>query len=425
MNRALLFVWRSTDDSYLVSGGHSVEPPAIDVPSLTRIAPLAHRWCQAQQLRASWVTTIGGIGRADGAIHWGAWLRLDGPADGHSAVPLETIESGTRDPVTRRLASALRVTRRCASHSSWIGFNPYWPEVVQAWIARQHLGRHVGPVVAIRADGTSIVASSTVDGRAIFFTTRSHSFDDPELCDVLEAHAPGLVPRTLAYDPARRWWLTADIEGCDSKTYIEREEGVAERLARIMTAIARAQVATVGSRDIQRLSFNVSLPSVRDGVERAIRESGDEADLRSSIDGLWAAAHANDAPVAWVHSDPSPDNIRVGHNERLLCIDMEDPWAGPAPLMGALTLHSMSHRCGWTMQQSQAIGDIAWNRYVRDCGLTPERHGFADWLRLALLVRLIRRVDGSARGPGRLLHEETPRRARAIASELHRLCAGL
>lgn len=426
MNNVRLFLWHPADDSYLVdSETHGL--PSIEVAPASRLPHVALRWCTQHHLRASFITTIGGVGRTDGTVHWGVWLRLNSPPRQHRAVQLEVIEAGNRDPVAPHLTAALRAIRRGASHSAWIGRNPYWSELALAWIARQHSRKRIGPLVPIRADGNCIVARSAIDRRTVFFTTRACRFDDARLCDALDAHAPGVFPRTLAYDDAKRWWLAADVEAGDSKVFIGAAANTPHRLSQVMRMIANVQVATVGSHEVRGASFDVSQPAVCDGVTRTIAAVGVESPIATrdgviAVNGVWTAARAGDVPFAWIHSDPSPDNVRVTNHGMLRLIDFEDPWYGPAPLMGALVLHSMGRRCQWRSEELRVLCDSAWTDYLRALDLTPERHELDSWLRLAALVRLIRRVDASSQWPGRLLYEETPRRLRAIATDLQRLC---
>jgi hypothetical protein len=288
---------------------------------------------------------------------------------------------------------------------AWLAFNPDWPEIVRAWISRTQGGRRVGDVFTLRADVSAIVARCSVDDRAVFFTARPLPFPDAELCDVLQVHAPGAFPRTLAVNPERGWWVTADAGRGDALQYVHRGQDRTERLTTIMRAMAATQFSTIESDAVRKLSFHVSRASLPAQAER-----------------LWNASDAEHMPEAWVHSDPAPDNVRVDDDGAPVFIDLEDSWYGPALLMGALALHSMSRRGGWSSEECLSLCVQAWQTYVDSFGLSPARHQFGDWVRLAQLVRLIRRVDRSADGPALLLEEESPRRSRAIASELRRLC---
>jgi len=261
----------------------------------------------------------------------------------------------------------------------------------------------------------------------VFFTARPLPFHDAAICDALNRQSPHSFPATVAYDSARGWWLTADIGAKDSKVVIEASGDGG--LRSLLEGVARVQCATTFAASVQQLAFEVSLDVLRTGLRRAIDASQATADwttatrstLLARAEALWERSGAEHVPTSWIHSDPSPDNVRVNDAGRVVFIDLEDPWYGPILLMGALTLHSLSRRCGWRADEHAARCRPAWRDYVNACGLEPSRHAFDDWLDLALLVRLIRGVEKAAAGPPLLLHEETPRRSRAIAHELQRL----
>ena len=427
MNTVALFVW-SREDSCVVTRRSRADLPALDVPPSSRVPALVQRWCRERELQASFVSVIGGVGRANGSVHWGAWVRLDRPANGYTSLPLSVIETRTSDAATRQLAKALRTTLDTSGCSRWLGHNPHWPEIVQAWIARRCSTNRVSAVTPIRSEASSIVASATLDGRDVFFTTRPLPFRDKDICDLLDRQAPGSFPQTLAYDEPRGWWLTADVCARDLKTRVERSER-ARGLPRIMRGLARVQRATANVPSIGKLAYNISLDGLRAGVRRALDASQREVGwtesaretLQVGVESLWERAGAHHVSDSWVHSDPSPDNVRVNERGGTAFIDLHDPWYGPMLLMGALALHGLSRRCGWTEAEPATRCRPAWQEYVNACDLAPDHHTIADWLRLALLVRLVRGLDRLAVEPGLLLHEESPRRSYAVAHELHRL----
>jgi Ser/Thr protein kinase RdoA (MazF antagonist) len=140
-----------------------------------------------------------------------------------------------------------------------------------------------------------------------------------------------------------------------------------------------------------------------------------------TADRLWTEVGAEEVPAGWVHSDPAPDNIRVDDDDGVVFLDLEDPWYGPIAMMGALAIHSMSRRSQWTDDERSGLCAAAWRRYTAACDLA-NHETFDSWLRLAQLVRLIRRVERSLTESPLLLEEDVPRRAWAIQRELHRLC---
>ncbi len=424
MSTARFLLWLPANNAVLLAGDAL---PSIDVPSAARVVAIADRWCRAQRLDARVIAVVGAIGRSDGSLDWGVWLRTSRPVRGYDARGLPAFVDSAPDPIDRRLARALLDIVTCARTSTWIGFNQAWPELVRAWISKA-LELRCDDVLPLRADVTALVAKCNAASRSVFFTARPLPFRDPELCDVLRDHSPASFPHTIAWDSGRGWWLTADIGGLDAARYVQPGES-GRQVARLLEAIAAVQVSTLGSRDLVRLSSPVTRDTVIAGVARlfeAIRTDvvvtdDEHASILVEVANLWDAVGGEQAPTGWVHSDPAPDNIRIDDEGRIVFLDLEDPWYGPVPLMGALAIHSLRRRNRWRDDEFSALGAEPWRRYVTACGLA--KHGsFEAWLRLAQLVRLIRRVDRSATESALLLEEEVPRRSRAIRAELGRLC---
>jgi hypothetical protein len=407
MSTARLILWSPLNDD--------VAMVSIAVPPLSRVTVLAQCWCEHAGIDARVLAVIGALGRRDGSLDWGVWVRCDAQMDGYQRSSLSQVARCAPDQRDRRLASALVSVIRRSDGLEWIGFNPAWPEVIREWISNVLDARCDGDILPLRADATALVARGQVSGRHVFFTARPLPFCDPELCHVLRDHSPSTFPTTLAHDPKRGWWLTPDVGGLDAARYIDRD---GNRAARLFDAIADVQVSTRESADLQRLSYCITRETLLAGVDRLCDD--ERASMAVEVDRLWSDVGAEDAPAGWVHPDPSPDNIRVESNGGLVFLDLEDPWYGPIPLMGALAIQSIRRRSRWTDDERRRTFSVAWQRYMAACGVT--HHAFDAWLRLAQLVRLIRRVERSATASPLLLEEEVPRRSWAIQSELRRLC---
>ena len=408
MRTARLFLWSPSDDDVLLA--------RIDVPASNRVTLLSQRWCERARIEAQVLAVIGAVGRSDGSLDWGVWVRCDGQMTSGHAMPLSKIARHAPDRSNRRLAQALVEIVRRSHVSGWIGFNPAWPELVRDWISRVMNAACGNDILPFRADATTLVTRAHVAGRDVFFTARPHPFTDPELCDVLRDHSPSTFPATLAHDSTRGWWLTADAGGLDAARYVGRDSN---RAACLLEAMANVQASTLGSADVQRLSYYVTRETVYDAVERLCDD--ERVSMLVEVGRLWTDVGAANAPTGWVHSDPSPDNIRVDDDGGVVFLDLEDPWYGPIAMMGALAIHSMSRRCRWTDDERSRLCAAAWRRYADACGLA-NHDTFDAWLRLAQLVRLIRRVERSSTESPLLLEEEVPRRSWAIRSELRRLC---
>jgi Phosphotransferase enzyme family len=424
MSTVRLILWSPSDGSALLEDPRHPALPMITVPASSRVAALAQRWCEQTGIDARVLAVIGAVGRRDGSLDWGVWLRCDARISSYHPLSLSEVERRAHYPCDRRLAGALvKIVDRPQS-SGWIGFNPAWPELVGEWISQALGAQCDGDILPLRADATALVTRHHVARKAVFFTARPLPFRDPELCDVLRDHSSSAFPTTLARDQERGWWLTADVGGHGSARYVSRNW---HRASRLLEAMANVQVSTLGSIDLQRLSYCVTRETVPTSVARLIESIRDDAhmcdDDRASmlveVARLWIDVGAEDAPAGWVHSDPSPDNIRVDDDGRLVFLDLEDPWYGPVALMGALAIHSMTRRCRW--EEAPGLCAHAWRRYADACGLATD-HTLDSWLRLAQLVRLIRRVERSMTESPLLLEEEVPRRSWAIRAELRRLC---
>jgi hypothetical protein len=406
MSTARIFLWSPLDDRVAVE--------TIDVPAASRVTVLSHRWCARAGIEAKVLTVIGALGRSDGSLDWGIWVRCDGQPPTGCSMPLSTVARCAPDRRIRRLAQALVEITTKSHVSGWIGFNPAWPELIREWVSQVMNDSCDSDILPFRADGTALVTRCRVAGRDVFFTARPHPFTDPELCDVLNDHSRSMFPRTLAHDSTRGWWLTADAGGIDAALYVGRDTS---NVARLLEAIASVQVSTLEAIDLQRLSYRVTRETVLESVERLCKDES----MLVEVEKLWTDVGAAEAPIGWVHSDPAPDNIRVDDDGRIVCLDLEDPWYGPILLMGALAIHSMSRRCRWTDDERIGVCVNAWRRYRDACGVA-NHHRLDGWLTLAQLVRLLRRVERSSTESPFLLEEETPRRSLAIRAELRRLC---
>jgi hypothetical protein len=408
MSTARLFLWSPSDDHVLLA--------TIEVPSQSRVTVLSQRWCERAGIDAKVLAVVGALGRSDGSLDWGVWVRGDGRMPTGHSVPLSNLARYASDPRDRRLARALVDIIKHPHPSNWIGFNPAWPELVREWVSEVMNEPCDGDILPFRADCTALVTRCHLAGRDLFFTARPLPFIDPDLCGVLRDHSSTTFPRTLAYDSTRGWWLTADAGGLNAAHYVDRD---GHRAALLLEAMAHVQASTFGSADLQRLSYCVTREAVLEGVARLCDD--ERALMCGMIQRLWIDVGAEKAPAGWVHSDPSPDNIRVDDDGGVVFLDLEDPWFGPILLMGALAIHSMSRRCRWTDDERSALCANAWQRYAAACGFA-NHDTFESWLRLAQLVRLIRRVERSTTESPLLLEEEVPRRSWAIRSELRRLC---
>jgi hypothetical protein len=426
MSTGRLYLWSRDDNTVLVGDDNQLEPPVIDVPPSSRATLLARQWCERMHIQAHVLATIGGLGRRHGSVDWGIWIRVDERAPGWRRAQLSRVASNVADARTRRLAGVLAALIESQDGERWIAHDPDWPERIRAWISRTRTLAGVGALVPLRSDVTTLVTKCSASDHHVYFTARPRPFVEPELADVLEAHSPLAFPRTLAEDPNRGWWLTDDVGGYDALEYVRRGDETALRLSRLMLAMANVQIATIGSKDVERLSFDITRESIRGAVARSLNAIRDDVRwtnaqsrvLLNGSDRLWDESGAEHVPRGWIHSDPAPENVRVVDRGAVVFIDLEDPWHGPILLLGALAIHSLIRRGSWS---ASTIGDHAWTQYLDACNLDPRRHQLETWHRLAQLVRLLRRVDRSSVGPRLLLDEETPRRSFAIADGLSRL----
>jgi hypothetical protein len=428
MNTARLLFWCPADRLCVFTNSDGACLLRLEVPAGSRLPVVVQRWLAGQSLRSRFLSTIGGVGRSDGSVDWGAWVGVDEAPRGLRPVSLAMFESSP-DPADRRLAARLAGLLTGAPQT-WIGFDPAWPEHVRAWIAQSTGTRPAGDLFVLRSDATAIVARCSLDTRTLFFTARPPPFLEPDLCDVLRAHARSAFPVTVAHDAEQGWWLTADVGGRETSEYVRHGDLPTQRLCDVMRAMADVQISTAGSADLQSLSFCVTRQSLRAGVVCAIEDcdldihwtARERAALLARVDALWDESCADGAVDTWIHSDPAPANVRIDGHGRAVFIDFEDPWYGPALLKGALAISSIPRRWPQPRPDREAC-EAAWQAYVSAFALESDRYRIDPWLTLARLVRLVRRADRSRTEAPLLLYEETPRRAEATASELRRLCA--
>lgn len=383
--------------------------PVVAFPRGLRLATIAEQWMAGRGLHGRFITVPGGTGRRSGAIDWAAWIVATGNVTGLEPIAIDAMRRHAPDATDRAVAAWLVDILSVPVHCRPTRHDPAWQTEVGAWIGDALGTASAVPRRIFRSDASAIVAQYTAGSRNLFFTCRPLPFHDPDVSEALRAYAPRAFPPTLARHDERGWWLTGEVKGRDLLS--ATRAAPASAIPEIMTAIARIQGKTSGYRPPAGSVTTIALESLVAGVSRL---STDPA-LPGRARDHWIAAGASGAPAGWIHSDPSPSNVRVDDRGRIAFIDLDDAWHGPQLLLGALAIDGLRHRAGLDSA-------AAWRAYVTALGYGSSDSTPQVWIRLARLVKLMRLAARSAELPALLLGEEAPRRDAAIASELRLTC---
>lgn len=254
------------------------------------------------------------------------------------------------------VASASLIWRSIESHSasaSWIAYQQWavdrvassadiagvpgpfgtltWPDVVTAWVVEACRVRWVGEAIPYRVTAHEVVVGfDTCRGRVFFKGLTGARSREARATMALAVLAPTCFAGTLALE--RRadgsvWWLTDACRGtplsqCLSPAAVER------------TAAAYA--------DVQQLTLESAVPLETLDVSTALEWcttllqqhcSGDIArPCSSALEGACADVATAAAPHAWIALDLDPANVLLDGLRGVRFIDLDDSFAGPAPL---------------------------------------------------------------------------------------------
>ncbi|HET7695962.1 MAG TPA: hypothetical protein VFK57_09670 [Vicinamibacterales bacterium] len=375
--------------------------PTIACGERVRAGLAAARWCAARGLAADiagqwlgridagvsdWLIAVAARGARSGAVAPLEWIELDALLDAASVLDYQT------------WALARCVRRGAMPEVDGPFGNLDWPAHVGEWI-RAAVDSDVREWIPYRISAHELVLGvETARTRVFFKGLTGARTSEACITQTLCAALPDSFAPTLALAPrpaATVWWLTGFCTG-----HACRDASL------VATALARVQ---------QRLALSTGdgcsldpLPIERAAAWAAAAPAGIERDL--TID---ACAHVMDASPArsWIPMDLDPSNV-VADGDRVRFIDVDDSFAGPAPL----ALAAFARRCG--DRSGYAAYELAWS---------PPLEGI-DWRRHEIAAAVFQAWSGlesfrrnAARGELRAAPDEVELRVRKrLAMELHR-----
>jgi hypothetical protein len=325
----LLLVDRETRTALAARFGTRWLLPSIVCSERVRAGPLAARWCAERGLRGD----VAGqwLGRAQtSSVDWLIAISARRPS-ACAAAPLDWIDLDLLANSSSVIDYQTWAMGRCLAHHAMPAVegpfgNLEWPEQALAWITAL-LGSPLCALTPYRVSAYEVVLGvDTARGRVYLKGLAGDHAAEAHITRRLAALAPASFAPTLALDHGADgmvWWLTGECAGRPSHD-----------AALVGAALARVQ---------HRLMDCVNdLPDLRDvdlGAAALWACSGAQhGDL------MWDACDwVQRAPVprTWIPMDVDPTNVLVD-GEDVRFIDVDDSFAGPAPLAIAL----FARRCG-------------------------------------------------------------------------------
>ena len=336
--------------------------PQIDCEERVRAGPLAARWCAGRGLAGD----IAGqwLGRIDDAgIDWLIaicarqpalpsaasleWIALDSMANGASVVDYQSWA------LSRSLA---RVGMPAVD-------GPFgtleWPDRVRTWITAVW-GSAVPSWTPYRTSAREVVLGvETARGRVYFKGLSGARACEALVTRTLAALMPRSFAPTLALErcsDGTAWWLTGECRGRPSN-----DASIAG------AALARVQQQLMPRRALRTLAHM--------DLEKAADWAGERCGSPLQADLIRRAFHYTrhaDLPRSWIPMDLDPSNVLVDGGD-VRFIDVEDSFAGPAPLPMAL----LTTRCR---------GPSAYRAYEQSWPPPLER---VDWQRLEIAATVV------------------------------------
>lgn len=278
--------------------------------------------------------------------------------------------------------------------------NLTWIPAVQEWIKRS-AGARCGCFVPYRTGAHEVVLGAHSGSGPIYFKGLSAArAAEARLTGLLARLEPSRFARTVALEEREDgtvWWLTA---GCPGRPALDG--------APVARALAQVQSGVTSADEVAR-----ALPVLDIGTAFAWAET-----LVGAVDcgGVLAStlAEVNDpvVPRSWIPMDLDPVNVLVTASGEVRFIDLDDSFAGPAPLAMALFARRSRDRSHYgTYQESwlPALAGVNWPgferavavldawlgwRRVERCTSRGELHGGLALAECAIRDRLARALHG-------------------------------
>ena len=331
--------------------------PVFGCGERVRVPLLAARWCAEQGIRGDaagqwlgrvsehatdWLMVVAADASSPVAGSGLAWTAVDALATGPAVLDYQqwavarTLASGPAPAVTGPFG------------------NLDWPARARTWIAKA-TGSAPAAVTPYRVSAHEVVlGADCTRGRVYFKGLAGQRAAEARLTQALAALAPASFAETLALErraDGSTWWLTAACPG--------------EPLRDAPTA-ARA-LADLQQRAMQADPARLALPEVDlAAAARWARDLIATPGSASLIDEACAAVCGANGPRSWIPMDLDPTNMLMDDAGAVRFIDVDDSFAGPAPLAMAAAAQRWRDPAAYRAYETSwpcAVSDLAWQPF--------------------------------------------------------------
>jgi hypothetical protein len=321
--------------------------PTLSCRERARVDPLLTRWLSDRSVPGH----VAGhwLGRVTPAQDSMDWLVAISASPGACAAnpaltwtPLDALSPGTALLNYQQWAVATALHRNALPSVRGPFGNFTWLDDVRAWIGTVVGEPDLGPITPFRATSFEVVLGvETGHGHVYFKGLADDRAVEARLTRALSEVVPRTFARTLAADKRPDgcvWWLAAD---CPGRALAECSDArIAGKVAR---TLARVQRRVMSSAPVLREMQEVDLPAATAWGAALMSDNVRRDAIRRACDEVKRA----DVPQSWIPLDLDPGNVLVDDDGRVSFIDLDDSFAGPAPLAMAMFARRSRDRSGY------------------------------------------------------------------------------
>lgn len=300
--------------------------------------------------------------------------------------------------------------------------NLTWLDDVKQWVTDVAGRTPSGSITPYRVSPREVVLGiPTAQGCVYFKGLASDRAMEARITSGLSALAPRSFATTLALETRADgafWWLA---DACPGTALAECFS--AERAIRVAAACAEIQRMTIANGivlELPALCLSTAAEWSIALLESSDLPAGEVATSCEAIERACRKVSDADAPLAWIPLDLDPVNVFVADDGPVRFIDLDDSFAGPAPLAIATFARRVSRlqahrrrkassseslyrayqrawpaalgRCDWRSFEIAAVvleARLGWERVVNNTA-RGDVHGVLDLARLRTAQRLAR-----------------------------------
>jgi hypothetical protein len=332
--------------------------PVLSCAERVRVPPLAARWCEGRGIRADvagqwlgrvteqgtdWLMVVATRANRQVCDAGLAWTSFDALTSNESVVEYQQWALGC---VLDRV--------RPPSVSGSFG-NLTWPDRARAWITAVAGAPFAVTPYRVGAHEVVLGADCTA-GRVYFKGLVGERAAEAHLTQALAALAPDSFAQTLALErqaDGSTWWLTAACPGETSKDADASARALAGVQQRVNDAVVQLTLTAVES----------DLAAAADWTRDLLVCPASASVIRDACDSVIDA----DVPRSWIPMDLDPTNILVDDIGAVRFIDVDDSFAGPAPLAIAAFAQRCRHTTAYRSYEaswSPSLKAPEWQRFA-------------------------------------------------------------